>query len=148
MPKPYSMDFRQRVVDMHRRNGWTQDETAEHFGLGVATVYRWLATLRDKGTLEPLPHGGGPAPAVTVRTELALRALVEEKPDRTLRELGQILGQRFKRRFTPPTLCRALKRMGLTLKKSRSSRASATGRTSSRSVRPSSARCVASRSPG
>ena len=39
MPSAYSVDFREHVVQQHRRMGWSQHETAEYFGICVATVY-------------------------------------------------------------------------------------------------------------
>src|SRR4029453_15860792 len=99
MPSAYSVDFRERAVQQPRRMGWSQHETAEYFGIGVATVYRWLACDRDTGTVEPLPHGVGPERVVKRREEAALQELVDEQPDRTLRELGQLLTRRFHERL-------------------------------------------------
>lgn len=145
--KPYSVDFRERVLALHDKNGWTRDETAEHFALGVATVYRWLALRRTKGSVEPLPHCGGPPREIGPREDALLRQLVDEKPDRTLVELGALLGKRVGRRrpFGEATICRSLQRLALTLKKSRWSRPSRTARTSSNVAKSSRRRSRRSR---
>jgi transposase len=130
---PYSVDFRERVLALHDKNGWTREETAENFAVGPATIYRWLALRRAKGNVDPLPHRGGPGRAVGPKEEPLLRELVDEKPDRTLVELGVLLAKRIGRArpFGEATICRALQRLQLTLKKSRWSRPSRTAPTSS-----------------
>ena len=39
---PYSLDFRQKVINF-LENGGTITKAAHIFGIGIASVYRWLS---------------------------------------------------------------------------------------------------------
>lgn len=124
----YSVDLRSRVVGAVD-SGMTQEEAADVFRIGVATVYRWIRLRRETGGLEPRPIGGGNPRAVDERGEAILRELVNERPDRTLKELAHALAARGVS-SSPASVGRALRRIGLTRKKNGSRQASAIGRTS------------------
>lgn len=112
----YSVDLRQRVVDALAR-GLTQDEAAEQFDVGVATVYRWQRLHRENGSVAPLPHGGGHPRAIDPAGDELLRKLVAEKPDSLLPELAKKLNALIPAPAHVSSVSRALKRLGLTLKK-------------------------------
>ncbi|WNG44872.1 transposase [Archangium minus] len=65
MPRPYSTDLRERVLAACER-GLTIEEVARQFEVGTATVKRWRQFRRQRGSVEPAPHGGGKPPRVTV----------------------------------------------------------------------------------
>lgn len=126
----YSVDFRQRVVKACD-GGMTEEEAAELFGVGPATVYRWKALRRETGALEPRPHGGGnPSPLDEQRRKL-LADIVHERPDRTLDELTAELVNRVGGPFSvsASSVSRAVLRLRLTRKKKSSPRSRRTGRT-------------------
>lgn len=114
----YSIDLRQRVVDA-LAHGLTQDEAAEQFDVGVATVYRWERLRREQGSVEPLPHGGGNPRAIDLAGDELLRKLVVEKPDSLLPELAKKLNAQIAAPAHVSSVSRALKRLGLSLKKRR-----------------------------
>lgn len=114
----YSIDLRQRVVDALDK-GQTQEEAAERFNVGVATVYRWARLRRERGSVAPLPHGGGNPRAIDAAGDEVLRKLVREKPDRILPELTKELNKAQGSRVSASSVGRALMRLGLTLKKRR-----------------------------
>jgi len=60
----YSVDLRERVVAAFDRNGMTDQEAAELFKIGEATVRRWERLRREKGCLEPKKFAGGNPPRV------------------------------------------------------------------------------------
>lgn len=112
----YSVDLRTRVMGAVEE-GMTQEEAADVFSVGVATVYRWKRLLRETNSLEPRPHGGGQVPALSAEGEDRLRGLVGEKPDRTIRELTSELVGRLGKQVSTSAVSRALARLGLTQKK-------------------------------
>ena len=114
--KPYSMDLRQRVVEAYENGEGTQAELAETYGVSVGWVEKLLRRWRETGCVAPKPHGGGRRAKISGKQEERLRKIVEETPDATLEELLA------KCRVDGSIMCvfRALNRMGITRKKSRS----------------------------
>ncbi len=45
----YSLDFRKKVLEIQKREGLTQSETALRFGVGMASITRWNKQLEPKG---------------------------------------------------------------------------------------------------
>src|SRR5271155_1926690 len=115
----YSVDLREKVLGAIDDNGWTQEQSAEFFGIGVATVYRWERLRRETGNVTPRPHAGGQPRKVKPEHETALRQLVDEKNDRTLAELRKELSARTGLLASQSAVWGALARLGLTLKKRR-----------------------------
>lgn len=114
--QPYSMDLRQRVVEAYENGEGTQAELAETFGVSRNWVEKLLRRWRETGSVAPKPHGGGRRAKISGKKEERLRKIVEESPDATLEELLA------KCRVDGSIMCvfRALNRMGITRKKSRS----------------------------
>jgi transposase len=137
MPKPYSADLRERVL-LAEEAGLPAAVVAQRFGIGLATVYLWRQQARAEGRRCAKPHGGGRARGIDAAGEAILRALVAERNDRTLDEYREQLAARSSGpQVSRPTLCRALRRLGLGRKKRRCAPASATAPTFRRSGRSS-----------
>jgi transposase len=126
MPAPYSLDLRQRVLAAVDAKAATRDAIAARFDVSTAWIRRLVQRRRQTGAIAPLPHRGGPAPALGPDHRDRLRELVADRPDATLAELRD--------RLAAPvgimTVARALKALRLPLKKSRTGRPSRTGRMS------------------
>lgn len=59
----YSLDLRKRVVGAFDAGAKTDEEVAELFRVGEATVHRWKRLERETESLVPKPrHGGGMPP--------------------------------------------------------------------------------------
>ena len=130
MPRPYSVDLRERVLRAHGAGEGSQRVLAARFGISVGAVCGWLAALHGEGRRGPRPHGGGRR-ALGGADPRALTGLVAERGDLRLSEYAR----RFAARTgTPPlsaaAMCRALARLGLPRKKRRCTPASASARTS------------------
>jgi transposase len=137
MPKPYSADLRERVL-LAAAAGLPPAVVAERFGVGLSTVYLWRQQAHEEGRRCAKPHGGGRARGIDTAGEAILRALVAERNDRTLDEYTELLAERRGgNRVSRPTLCRALRRLGLRRKKRRCAPASEIGPISKRSGRSS-----------
>ena len=52
MPKPYSMDLRERVVSAVD-GGLSRREAASRFGVGVSTAIGWVRRFRETGSVAP-----------------------------------------------------------------------------------------------
>lgn len=121
--------MRERVVAAYRAGKGTYAEVAEMFGVGEASVSRWLRLAREKESLEPKPRPGK-APKLDEKSRAVLRELVEENNDATLAELAQRLYERTGVRLVVSTVHKTLVRMGITRKKKTSTRQSASATTS------------------
>lgn len=113
--KPYSLDFRTRVVELVN-GGKPRAEVAELFGIGLATLKRWLVLANSSGDLRPTSPPGQPA-RITPDLEDALRALVAAHPDATLEEYAE----RWNAIHTPAvshwTIGRSIRKLDLSRKK-------------------------------
>lgn len=107
MPGPYPVELRERTV--HASDVQGVDRAAHLFQVGTATLKRWRSQLRATGNLAPRPMGGARA---TKAPAAKIEAAVEEKPDRTLRELAAALAEKLRECLTASGLSRALHRLG------------------------------------
>src|SRR5579871_350067 len=115
--KPYHADLRRRIVDAYQKAEGSVRELAVRFKVAPRTVQNYLNLKRETGSVEPRPHGGGPVPKLGDAGVRELRAVVEEKNDRTLDEIADELDRRCNVRVGRTTVCRILDRLGLTRKK-------------------------------
>ena len=126
--KAYSMDLRQRVIAACDAGQRTK-AVAATFGVSPAWVRRLKQHRRERGDVVPRTGGGSRSHKID-RSRLA--ELARAQPDATLTELRDRLGVAV----TPWALCKALRELGLSYKKSRSAPPSRTGPTSPRGARP------------
>ena len=111
--RPYSIDLRERVAAAVDEDEGPQREIARLFRVSVSLVSRLLQRRRQKDTLAPEPHGGGPTPVLSPDDLRRLEDLVREHNDDTLDQLKQRGG--FNCSLT--TIWRGLRRQRLTCKK-------------------------------
>jgi transposase len=123
--KTYSMDLRERVVQACDERLGTREEVARLFGVSTAWIRRLLQRRRESGSIAAKPRGGQKPPKFRGRRLDRLKALVAAQPDATLEELLNRSGVAA----SIMAVQRALVRLGLRRKKSRSVRASKTDRT-------------------
>jgi transposase len=115
--RAYSIDLRERIVRAIER-GERQTVVAQTFGVGVATVRRYVTQQRLTGSLAPKRHAG-PALRIGPADQPALQAQVHATPDATLGEHCAEWERTHGVRVSSPTMCRALARLGWPLKKRR-----------------------------
>lgn len=121
MGAPYPQELRDRVLAAYDRGMMTQ-QIAELFQISPAWARRIKQRRRETGKTSPRPMGGARVIEIDMKR---LAALVEKKPDATLRELRSALGIQC----AESAICLALKRLGLTFKKRQSMQRSKTART-------------------
>lgn len=129
MPKPISVEVRERVVAAHREGKGTYAELSELFRVGEASVSRWLRLDRETGTVEPKPPPGKP-PKLDERGQQVLREIVDDDSDATLAELSSRLRERLGVQLVPSAIHKVLVKMGISRKKKTSTRRSETATTS------------------
>jgi transposase len=116
--RAYSEDLRLRIVAAVD-GGMPRSEAARVFGVGRATVKRYLALRRETGALAPRPRRG-PPPTKTAALAAALPARLASHPDATLAEHCAWYEGTAGVRVADTTMSRVIvKRLGWTRKKSR-----------------------------
>lgn len=121
----YSMEFRRAVARAHEECG-SSKEVAEQFGCSESWVRRLVQRQRETHSLEPRPIKLPDNNKLHEQELNLIRRLISQKPDMTLGELAEALGNKV----SIPTVWRATQRLGMSFKKSPSMPASKHGRTS------------------
>jgi transposase len=122
--RAYSTDLRERVVAACDVGDVTRAQIAARFSVSVTWIRKLIRQRRETGSIEPRPHGGGRASAFDPEAGRRLREAVRADDDATLRELAEAAGVAC----CASAVHRALRRLGITRKKSRGGRPSKIGR--------------------
>jgi transposase len=121
----YAMEFRKVVAKAYDECG-SSIEVAEQFNCSESWVRRLIQRRRETGSLAPRPPRLPNNSKLDDKDLSRLEALIKKTPDMTLAELAEALGYKV----SVPTIWRATKGLGLTLKKSPSMPPSRSVRTS------------------
>jgi transposase len=124
MPKSYSSDLRERVIEAVE-SGASRREAGERFEVSASSSIRWLQRWRESGSAAPKPRGGSVSPLEKFAAQVL--ALNAEQPDLTLVETAAELRKR-RIRTSRSSLWRFFDRHGITLKKKPTSRGTAASR--------------------
>lgn len=117
MPKAYSIDFREKVLEAYLCKEGSLPELSKRFKLSMSTIKRIAKRYRDTGKVEIYIHQVGRKRLLTEADYEALTLLVKEKQDRTLAELAVLYKERCKKSISLSSLHRALKELQLRHKK-------------------------------
>ena len=118
MPKSYSGDLRERVIEAVEM-GASRREAGERFDISASSSVRWLQRWHESGSAAPKPRGGSVSPLEEFAAQVL--ALIAEQPDLTLLETVAELRRR-RIRTSRSALWRFLDRHDITLKKKPASR--------------------------
>jgi transposase len=121
---PYPIEFRLLVAAAYDECG-SSVEVADEYGCGESWVRRLVQRRREGGSLAPRTPKRPDTRKLDGDDLGHLRGLIAAKPDMTLAELAEALGNKA----SVPTVWRATRALELPLKKKPSTRPSRTGRT-------------------
>jgi transposase len=133
MPKPYSMDLRERVVS-YVEAGHSRRAAAAHFKVSPSFVINLMTAFRERGGVAPKALGGWRHSKLDPHRVFILRR-VAEKDDISMPELAGELQAASGVKAGPASLSRWLIRNGLSFKKNAFGPANAIGPTCSRRAR-------------
>ena len=112
MPKYYSHDFRQKVVDAIELEGHKKCEVSEFFGISRNTIDLWLKQKAQTGSLAQRPiHSSGSNHKITDWEKF--REFAKTHGDKTQKQMAQL----WDGEISPRTISRALHKIGFTRKK-------------------------------
>jgi transposase len=118
--KPYSNDFRQKIVQTHHQEQTSILQTAKRFNVSYSFVWKLLHRHEQTGAVAPHPHGGGQKPKLKAEHFALLVQLVEQHNDATLEQLCERLYVQTQVRISRATMGRWVLHLELTRKKRRS----------------------------
>ena len=86
MPKPYSQDLRDRVIDAVERGEMSRRAAARRYAISKSVAIKWLERVERHGSRKPVGHGGHRASKLMPHRDF-LQAARTEKTDITLQAL-------------------------------------------------------------
>lgn len=116
MPAAYPLVFRQKVVDAYEAGHGSFKQVAEQFGIGEATVNRWVSRVRKGKDLRPLTRRPR-APAIHDKALAYLGELLDDDPAWTPQEMADELWDAYKINVGRHAVGRALRAAGWTRKR-------------------------------
>jgi transposase len=126
MPRAYENDLRRKFLDAYVGGKGTLAELAQLFGVSVGWAEKVSGQYRRSGQAERAEQRHGPPSRVDEAAKRCLLQALEARPDLTLAELQKVLAERRGIQLCVAQVWNVLKRMGVRLKKSRSTPRSAT----------------------
>jgi transposase len=126
MAKAFEEEYRRNFLSTYEQGYGTLEELAVDFRVSLGWAKKVSAAYGRTGSMAPTTYQPGRKPKIGATEQALLRRWLEEQPDLTLAELQIRISQQAQVQIHSSNLCRWLKRMGLRLQKSRSTRPSAT----------------------
>jgi transposase len=114
--RPYSNDFRLKVVRAYERGEGSQRDLARLFGVSLSFIQELLHRYRHTGSVAPKRHGGGNPGKIKPYLSV-VQQLHQQQPDASLTERCEQLAAIAPVHIGRTTMHRALKQLGLTRKK-------------------------------
>lgn len=115
--KPYSLDFRKKIIIAYETESLSQRKLAARFNVALSFIQKLLKQYRETGSIAPKVRTKQTPPKLNDEQLSVLRRLVEERNDATLEELRGLLISEIGISVSRSTVDRMLKKLGLTLKK-------------------------------
>ena len=126
MARAYGDDLRRKFLSAYDQGADTLEELAERFVVSVGWAKKISAQRRRTGQAERVAHHPGRKPRVGVETQKQVVAWVRAQPDLTLAELSARLHREASVTLSRGRVWYLVRKLGLRLKKSRSTPPSAT----------------------
>jgi len=126
-----SKDLRERILSLWEKGEHTREEVGKRYEVSLGMVKKLIAQRKRLGHIEALWSNCGRPVKIEESQRNALREAIKERPEATLGELAAGMGVEC----TAQAVFYALRGMGISRKKKRSTPASETGRTSCASAR-------------
>lgn len=114
--KAYSLDLRQKILEAYLNQEGSIRQLAVRFKVAKSFIQKLIKRYKEEGTIEPLPHNGGPVAKLTGQKKL-IKELVREKPDYTLQQLCDRVKEKIGISVSISPMCIQRKKLNLTTKK-------------------------------
>lgn len=115
--KAYSLDLRQKIIDVYSKEKISQRQLAKRFDVALSFIVKLLRQYRATGEISPKPFNGGVKLKLSSDELIFLTDLIEQNNDATLDELCKMLNYQRGINISRATMGRMTQRLKLTLKK-------------------------------
>ena len=115
--KPYSIDFRQKIIDVYESEKTSIRKLAERFRVAKSFIQKLLKQYQETGDISPLPSGGSPPTKLNSDQLVILVEIMEVHNDATLEELCDLLYEKTKIKVSRSTMGRITQKLDYTFKK-------------------------------
>lgn len=115
--KAYSLDLRQKIIDVYKEGNTSQRQLAKQFRVALSFIQKLLKQYRETGNISPKVRTIKTPTKLNPEQLQVLADLVENNNDATLEELRYLLMSKTGVLIGCSTMHRMLKRLNLTLKK-------------------------------
>ena len=115
--KAYSIDLRQKIIDVHENENISIRKLAERFCVAKSFIQKLLKQYRETGDITPQTQGGSPAPKINGEHLITLVEIIDANNDATLEELCILLEEKTQIKVSRATMGRITQKLNYTVKK-------------------------------
>ncbi len=115
--KPYSIEFRQKIIEVHEKEHLSRRKLAQRFCVSTNFVQKLLKRYGETGDIHPQPQGGSPEPKLKKDQLIDLIEIIETHNDATLEKLCDLLDEKLQIRVSRATMGRITQNLNYRVKK-------------------------------
>ena len=115
--RPYSVDFRQKIIDVWEKEKISIRELAKRFNVAKSFIQKLLKQYQETGDIRPRPQGGSPPSKLNSEQLVILVEIIEANRDATLQELSNLLYEKTEIKVSRATLGRLTQKLNYSFKK-------------------------------
>lgn len=119
--KPYSVDLRQKIIDVYNEGNISQRQLARQFRVALSFIQKLVKQYKEMGNVAPKVRRQQTSIKLTDEQLELLRNLVEENQQATLQELKTELAFRTGVTISISTVHRMLRRLNISRQKQKKS---------------------------
>lgn len=116
--KPYSTDFRQKIIEVYENEKISIRKLAQRFRVAKSFIQKLLKQYRETGDISPKRQGGSPPKKLNSEQLITLVEIMEANNDATLEQLCDLLSNKIGIKVSRSTMGRLSKTLNYNLKKS------------------------------
>ena len=117
--KPYSVDLRQKIIDVYAEGNVSQRQLARQFRVALSFIQKLIKQYKETGNIAPKVRRKQTPTKLTDEQLQVLKKLVAETPEATLQELKEKLAAIAGVTISISTVHRMLRRIDLCTQKNR-----------------------------
>ena len=115
--QPYSIDFRQKIIEVYEQEKISIRNLAKRFYVAKSFVQKLLKQEQQTGDISPKRQGGNSPPKVQGAALVTLTEIIENNNDATLEELCELLKEQTGIKVSRATMGRISHNLDYTFKK-------------------------------